>query len=206
MSCPPFDLRDYFLRELPEEGRREVEQHLKACRACREELDRLRVTEAALLTLREEEIPQRIAFVSDKIFEPSPFRRWSRAFWDSGSRLGFASAAMLSTAIVIFALTRPAPVPATAGAGPRIAAAAVQDEVRRQVDAAVDKAAAAIEERQARKTAEVVAEIERRNEIDRKALVLAMDENLEYLHKRLNRYVVASDGYGPPRGENGALR
>ena len=31
MSCPPFDLRDYFLHELPEEGRREVEQHLKAC-------------------------------------------------------------------------------------------------------------------------------------------------------------------------------
>ena len=206
MSCPPFDLRDYFLRELPEEGRREVEQHLKACQACREELDRLRVTEAALLTLREDEIPQRIAFVSDKIFEPSRFRRWWRAFWDSGARLGFVSAAMLSVALVVFALTRPAPVPATAGAGPQITAAALQDEVGRQVAAQVEKAAAAIEERQARKTAEVVAAIERRNEIDRKALVLAMDDNLEYLHKRLNRYVVASDGYGPPRGEDGAPR
>ena len=40
--------------------------------SCREELARLRLTLDALSTLREEEMPRRIAFVSDKVFEP----RW----------------------------------------------------------------------------------------------------------------------------------
>ena len=109
MNCSPFDLKDYFLQELPNPQRREVEGHLTRCQVCREELDRLHLTQAALFALREEEIPQRIAFVSDKVFEPSPWRRWWSAFWGSTARLGFASAAMLSAAILVSALNRPAP-------------------------------------------------------------------------------------------------
>src|SRR5580692_6842531 len=111
MSCSPFDLRDYFLQELTDpHQQRLVEAHVKTCSPCREELDRLRVTGSALRCLADEEIPQRIAFVSDKIFEPSPWRRWLAAFWNSGARLGFASAAMLSASLVFFAL-KPAPAP-----------------------------------------------------------------------------------------------
>jgi hypothetical protein len=111
MSCSPFDLRDYFLQELAGPHQRlQVEAHVKTCAPCREELDRLRITEAALHCMADEEIPQRIAFVSDKIFEPSPWRRWLAAFWNSGARLGFASAAMLSASLVLFAL-KPAPAP-----------------------------------------------------------------------------------------------
>ena len=106
MSCSPFDLKDYFLKEMPEPQRRRTEEHIRQCQACREELDRLRLTEAALFALREEEIPQRIAFVSDKVFEPAAWRRWWAAFWGSAARLGFASAAMLSIAILVFALMR----------------------------------------------------------------------------------------------------
>ena len=80
MSCSPFDLRDYFLKELADPQRRQVEAHVKTCPPCREELERLQLTEAALFSLRDEEIPQRIAFVSDKIFEPSPWRRWLGRF------------------------------------------------------------------------------------------------------------------------------
>ena len=72
MSCSPFDLRDYFLKELPESEQRQVEAHVRNCQPCFEELDRLRVTEAALFALREEEIPQRIGFVSDKISNRRP--------------------------------------------------------------------------------------------------------------------------------------
>jgi hypothetical protein len=114
MSCSPFDLRDYFLQELAGPHQRlQVEAHVKTCAPCREELDRLRITEAALRCMADEEIPQRIAFVSDKIFEPSPWRRWLAAFWNSGARLGFASAAMLSASLVLFAL-KPAPAPVIA--------------------------------------------------------------------------------------------
>jgi hypothetical protein len=63
----------------------------------------LRATRTSLLTLREEEPPQRIGFVSDKIFEPSPVRRFFANFWLSGARLGFAGAGMLSIALIVFA-------------------------------------------------------------------------------------------------------
>jgi hypothetical protein len=112
MNCAPFDLRDYCLHELSAAERQQVESHVKGCGSCREELDRLRLTEAALLTWREEEIPQRIGFVSDKIFEPSPWRRAWEAFWGSGARLGFASAAMLSVALIVFSLAHTAGSPA----------------------------------------------------------------------------------------------
>ena len=97
MSCSQFDLKSYFLGEPDVAGRGAVEEHLKNCLSCREELDRLRLTGAALASLPDEEMPHRIAFVSDKIFEP---RGWAR-FWGSAPRLGFASAAMLSVAIII---------------------------------------------------------------------------------------------------------
>src|SRR5579885_2961551 len=71
MSCSPFDLRDYFFQELPDPQQRQVEAHVKTCQRCREELERLNLTGTALMSLVDEEIPQRIAFVSDKVFEPS---------------------------------------------------------------------------------------------------------------------------------------
>ena len=122
MSCSPFDLKDYFLQELPSPERVQVEAHVNHCLACREELDRLQLTASALFSLRDEEIPQRIAFVSDQIFEPSPLRRWFTAFWGSTARLGFASALMLSASIFYFAATRPAPAPgAVATRSPAVA-------------------------------------------------------------------------------------
>ncbi len=96
MSCSPFDLRDYFLKELSDPQQRQVEAHVKDCPACRQELEQLQLTQTALFSLRDEEIPQRIAFVSDPVFEPSSAQRWWAAFWGSPARLGFAGAAMLS--------------------------------------------------------------------------------------------------------------
>src|SRR4030095_5640540 len=100
MSCSPFDLRDYFFGELPESDRRQTDLHIKSCVSCREELDQLRSTQTALLAIPDEEIPQRIGFVSDRVYEPSAVRRWLRAFWGSAPKLGFASAALISAAIL----------------------------------------------------------------------------------------------------------
>lgn len=205
MSCSPFDLRDYFLKELPDQESREVDLHLRTCQGCRSEFDRLRVTEAALFSLRDEEIPQRIAFVSDKVFEPSPLRRWWQSFWSSGARLGFASAAMLSVALVFSVLrTESRPTSAVPPAQPpQVTTVAAQSEIDRRVADAVAKAAGEIEARQAKKTAEIVAAIEKRSEMDRQSLVLAMERNFEYMSKRMSRFTVASAGYGPPRTEDG---
>jgi anti-sigma factor RsiW len=160
MSCSPFDLRDYHFGELADPQRREVESHVKTCEPCREELGRLRVTEAALFALREEEIPQRIAFVSDPIFEPSLLRRFFSDVWGSAARLGFASAAMLSAALVVFAFVHK-PAPATVQLANGV-------DVQTIVDAAV-----------ARKTEAVMADLQKA----RDQLLYAADE-LERSQKR----------------------
>jgi anti-sigma factor RsiW len=164
MSCSPFDLKDYFLKELPSPQRLQVEAHVKNCLTCREELDRLQLTEAALFSLRDEEIPQRIAFVSDQIFEPSPLRRWFSGFWGSTGRLAFASALMLSTSIFYFAATRPAPAPDRTAAPTMAAVTPSPQEVQQQIQQAVSKAVAEVDARQTEKYKQVVADLEQRNE------------------------------------------
>ena len=208
MSCSPIDVKDYFLKELADPDRRRMEIHLKSCPACREELERLNLTQAALFSLREEDIPQRIAFVSDKIFEPSPWRRRLSAFWGSAARLGFCSAAMLSAAILVFALTHPAPAPVaqtqSAPAASLTSASSIADAaLERRIQAAVDKAVAESEARQEKKTAEAVAEVERRDLEERRRLMLVVDGNLEYLQKRASYLSMASSGYALPTERTG---
>ncbi|MSV27482.1 MAG: hypothetical protein EXQ52_01870 [Bryobacterales bacterium] len=190
MNCPPFDLRDYFLHELGPEEAAEVEGHLSGCARCREQLESLRYTQAALLSLRDEEIPQRIGFVSDKVFEPSVLRRAWSMFWNSGPRLGFASAAMLSAALLVSAFYRPPPVavsppaPAVATTASAMSAA----EIAAVVDAAMSRSEA--------KTAALLKELEKRENLERMANLVSYRESLEVLQKRLNVQLIASNDGG----------
>src|ERR1700693_446222 len=103
-------LRDYAFDEMAGGELRSMEQHIAACSNCAAELDRLRLTTGALRMLPDREIPQRIAFVSDKLFHPSPVARFFLGFWNSAARLGFASAIVLAVALIVSAYHRPAPV------------------------------------------------------------------------------------------------
>ena len=199
MSCSPFDLRDYLLDELAEEGRRQVDQHVRSCGGCHEELERLRITHSTLLTLREEEVPQRIGFVSDKVFEPSGLRRVWQTFWNSSAKLGFASAAMLSVALVCFTFFRQAP--AVASGAPQDTSR-IEAQVAARVSAAVEKAVAESETRQADKTAALLAAAEQRFERQRQADQLDMlnvKQNLTVLQKRYNVRENLMARYEPPR-------
>jgi len=193
-ACATIELKDYFLKELPVPRQREVEAHVKGCQVCREELDRLQSTQAALFSLRDEEMPQRIAFVSDKIFEPSPWRRWWSALWGSSARLGFASAAMLSVALLVSAVMRSAPVGRVVTDPPK-AVAAVQPvfdtEIQTRIDAAVAKAVAEIESHQTQKAAQLVADLEDA----RKKLLLAA---AEYDMSQKRSRVLTSSAYDMP--------
>ena len=100
MSQAPHDLRDYLFDELTSEERAEVEAFLSISAEAREELDRLRTTQRALRSVPDEEMPRRIGFISDKVFEPSRARRWWLGFWDAAPRFGFSMAAVL---VVLFA-------------------------------------------------------------------------------------------------------
>ena len=70
------ELKDYLLGELDAQERRDLEARLQADPALRLELDRLSVTQGALLSVRDEELPRRIAFVSDQVFETPWWKRW----------------------------------------------------------------------------------------------------------------------------------
>ena len=128
MRCSQHDLKGYLLGELAEVERRPVEDHLKGCRECAEELEKLRLTQSALHSLPDEEMPRKIAFVSDKVFEP---RGWAW-LWNSAPRLGFVSASMLAAAILAHALMRPAPAPSAAQM------AAMEARIRSQVTQRVE--------------------------------------------------------------------
>ena len=200
MNCSPFDLRDYFLKELPDSDERQVEAHVRNCQPCLEELDRLRLTEAALFALREEEIPRRIGFVSDKVFEPS---RWWAALWGSTARLAFASAAMLSIAIM-FAALRPVGQIALVPGAPQaqVVKAAISDtEIQTRIDTAVAKAVAQVDARQTEKTKQLMADLEG----SRQRLLLAADE-FNYYQRRANAIRISASNYGPPRADNGELK
>ena len=93
-------IRDYAFDELAASERAAVERHLAECASCAAELDRLRLTTAALRVLPDREPPQRIAFVSDKVFAPS-------RFWNFSPWLGLASTGVMAVALVITVYHRP---------------------------------------------------------------------------------------------------
>ena len=127
MGCE-YDWKAYAFGELAAKERRDAELHAATCEGCREELAHVRLTVDTLSALREEEVPRRIAFVSDKVFEP----RW----WDTFLRPTFAAACVLAAAIVMHGyMTRP----------PAVDAAAIQA----QVNQAVTRAVANVEQRNA---------------------------------------------------------
>jgi anti-sigma factor RsiW len=188
MSCSPFDLRDFFLKELTDPQQHEVEVHLQTCPECRVELERLRVTEIALFSLRDEEIPQRIAFVSDAVFEPSRIRRWLAAFWGSSARLGFASAAMLSAALMVSALTRPAPAPVgKAPAAVQTVASMNTADLDRRFQEALDRASRELDAKYAAKTVQLVNAIEQHEAKERQFIRTEAALQIDFDQKKITQ-------------------
>ncbi len=189
MNCAPDDLKDLFFGEIDARERKRVEEHLAACLPCQAEYDRLQLTQTALLSLPEEELPRRIAFVSDKVFEP----RWYQKLWNSGPKLGFAAAAMLACAILVHALVPAAPQQVVSN--PPDSAkiqTMVQTEVDRLVAMEVKKVAAEFESRGEAKLQRVVAEQRKQYDFDRRAEMVALEAHYTLLQKKLNQMFLAS--------------
>ncbi|GEM_PF-801637 len=205
-TCSRVDeIRDYAMGEGPAEARGAIENHAASCEECAGELQRMRLVTAALRSMPEEEVPQRIAFVSDKIFEPSPVTRFFQGFWNSTARLGFASACLLTVAITTFALRQPAaapvaPSPAAANATATQASytpALSQREIARQIDEAVAKAVTQVREQDARLTKAALESAEARHQKEHQALMVAMQESMTVLQKRLSTYTMLASNYQP---------
>jgi hypothetical protein len=190
MNCSSEDLKGYFLGELASRDKASVEEHVRACQNCREELDRLKLTQTALLALEEEEVPQRIAFVSDKVFEP----RWYQTVWRSGPAMGFASAVILAAAILVHGYARPA---GAAPVTPTVDTAQIEQRIEREVGARLDtmvqKAVSDAQAKQAAEFAKVLDDSETRFETRRKADLATIQQAAEYYEKQMNRWLVASN-------------
>jgi anti-sigma factor RsiW len=187
MSCSSVDLKAYALGETAQREQSSVEDHVRGCQGCREELERLRLTQSALAALEEEEIPQRIAFVSDKVFEP----RWWQTIWRSGPAMGFASAAMLAGAILVHAYARPAVAPVQAS----VDAAQIEQQVEREVNARVEatmaKAVRDSEARQSQQFAQVMATREKSFETKRQQDLAIAQQAARYFEQQRGKLMVA---------------
>jgi anti-sigma factor RsiW len=183
MSCSPFDLKDYYFGELPTGERRQVEAHVAACSTCREELDALSLTRAALLSVPDEEPPHRIAFVSDKVLEPS----WWQRIWATGPRLAFASAAMLSFAILAHGvMMRPSQTPVPVQQASTFDKSQIEAELDRRVKMEVEKAVMASEVRQMSKLVDAIDQRTRQNADQYREQLVRVADYLERMQKRFN--------------------
>jgi hypothetical protein len=120
--------------------------------------------------------------------------------WGSTARLAFASAAMLSIAIMVSAL-RPVGQIAVRPSAPQVVNAISDTEIQSRIDIAVAKAVAQVDARQTEKTKQLVADLEG----TRQRLLLAADE-FDYYQRRVNAIRISASNYGPPRADNGELK
>ena len=181
------DWKAYTLGEMDSHARQEAESHVAACSDCQDELARLRVTLDAMATLRDEELPRRIAFVSDKVFEP----RWYQKMF---LRPSFAAAALIAAAILVHAFVRPAVLPsATAQVDTRAIEARVtaqvterlQSEMAAAVNTAVTKAVAETVKRDDQRTAMLLAATEKR-----------YSDAADFLNRQVTRIYALNTGAG----------
>jgi hypothetical protein len=169
-------------------ARQDAENHVTACAECQDELGALRLTMDAMATLREEELPRRIAFVSDKVFEPRWYQKWFL-------RPSFAGAALLAGAILVHAFVRPVNAPMTTVAQvdtraieTRVSAevtARLQSEMATAVNAAVTKAVADTEKRDDQRAALLLAATEQR-----------YSDAADFLNKQVTRMYALNTGAG----------
>lgn len=191
-------LRDYAFDELPGAGRVAIERHIETCGACAADLHAIRLTTATLRSVPDRDIPQRIAFVSDKLFEPSPWVRMARAFFGSPTQVGFAAACLLAAAIFFSPVRQPAE---TGTAITRAASAEIsQQDVSRQIEAAVRKAVVQVREEDTRATQMALAAAEIRHQREHSALMVTMQETMDVMQKRMGTYTSLASLEAPSAG------
>jgi hypothetical protein len=199
MSCKLEDRRpdwkSYALGELDARARQDAESHVAACADCQDELAGLRVTLDAMATLREEELPRRIAFVSDKVFEP----RWYEKLTQTFLRPSFAAAAVIAAAILVHAFVRPVGAPNITTA--QVDTQAIESRVTADVTAHLQsEMAAAVNTAVNTAVTKAVADTEKRDDHRTALLLSAADRRYsdaaDFLNKQVTRIYALNTGAG----------
>ncbi len=199
MSCKLEDARPdwkaYAMGELDSRARQEAESHIAACNHCQDELAGLRVTFDAMATLRDEELPRRIAFVSDKVFET----RWYQKLAQACLQPSFAATSVIAAAILVHAFARPVVVPQNVTA--QVDTRAIESRVTAEVTARLQtEMAAAVNTAVNTAVTKAVAETEKRDDA-RTAVLLSATERrysdaADFLNKQVTRIYALNTGAG----------
>jgi hypothetical protein len=178
------DIRDYAMGEGSAAERQAFAAELAKSVDLRDELQRYELTLTALQSVAEEEIPRRIAFVSDPVFEP---KWWQRVF--PAPQWGFASAAVLGAAILGHGwMMRPVAAPLVAQA-PAVREAGISKE---ELKAVVAQAVAEVESRQRENLRVALSEAEKKHQEERQMMAVTFDENMMLMRKQMNRMLVST--------------
>jgi anti-sigma factor RsiW len=191
------DIKAYALGEATAAERRSVEAHLPGCPACSAEFESLGVLRSALLSARDsmydEAPPRRIAFVSDKVFEPT---WWQRINW---FQLLAPTALAAAAAFAVVRTQAPAPVAPVAQADANVEHR-IAEAVAAQVDSAVKQAVAESESRADARAAQLVQATERRMRLEHNRTMneamAVVEANFDLLRKRQAQYLRASADRG----------
>jgi anti-sigma factor RsiW len=192
MHCADFDWKGFVLQEIPPAQRRQMEEHLNTCAACRQEVEALGLTIVAVRRLPQQPIPRRLAFVSDPVFE-LPW--WKRLWRAPAPAWGFAAAAVIAAAILAHGLLAPPP-PAVARFSQAEIEKAVQAQIERDLPARVQ---AVVRAEIAPAMAQVetrLASFEQRVANERRADLRDVTAAFELLQKRINNVYLTSTQYG----------
>lgn len=192
MGQPEIDLNAYALGEGTAAEREAAAAFLAANPEEHDEFERLQYALTALGSVRDEEIPRRIAFVSDPVFEPSLWQR----FWSSTPRLAFAGLSMVAAAVTAHGyLMRPiAPQVIYQQASANAPAIDVDATVRRAVNDAVAAVEARSDARMKQEVSLAVAATEKKFTQEIQLMSATMQENETILRKQLNRMYVTNAG------------
>ncbi|MEJ5367940.1 MAG: zf-HC2 domain-containing protein [Bryobacteraceae bacterium] len=192
MPCGEFDWKGFVLQEVAPEERRRMEEHLKGCAACRQEVEALGLTVVAVRRLPQQPVPRRLAFVSDPVFE-LPW--WKRLWRMPAPAWGFAGALVIAAAIIAHGLLTPPPA-APARADAAEIRRLVEEELERQVPARVEAAVKAHVAPAAAQLEARLAAFEQRVEKERRADLRDVTAAFELLQKRINNVYLATAQYG----------
>jgi arsenate reductase-like glutaredoxin family protein len=179
------DIRDYAMGEGSAAERQAFAAELAKSAGLREELQRYEFTLTALQSIPEEEIPRRIAFVSDPVFAP---KWWQRFF--AVPQWGFASAAVLGAAILGHGwMMRPVNPVGLVAQAPVVREAGISKE---ELKAVVAQAVAEAESRQRETLRVALSEAEKKHQEERQMMAVTFDENMMLMRKQMNRMLVSS--------------
>lgn len=183
------DIRDYAMGEGSAAERQAFAAELANSAALREELQRYELTLTALQSVPEEEIPRRIAFVSDPVFAP----KWWQKFF-AVPQWGFASAVLLGGAILGHGwMMRPVNPVGLVAQAPVVREAGVsKEELKAVVAQAVSQAVAEVETRQEEKLRVALGAAEKKYQDERQMMAVSFEENMMLMRKQMNRMLVST--------------